>query len=59
MNDRLHFWNMLYSALVEFGDTTHLVEYWSRDEFMNIDVHAHITDEVQTREEGVMNVGTY
>ena len=39
------------SALVELGDNTRLVEYWSRDEFMNIDVHADI-DEVQLEEEG-------
>ena len=41
------------SALTELGDTARLVEYWSRDEFMNIDVHADI-DEVQLEEEGVI-----
>jgi hypothetical protein len=38
------------SALVELDDTSKLVEYWSRDEYMNIDAHADI-DEVQLEEE--------
>jgi hypothetical protein len=35
------------------GDTTNLVEYWSRDEYMNIDVHADI-DEAMLQDEGVV-----
>lgn len=37
------------SALVALGDTSRKVEYWSRDEFMNIDVHADI-DELHLEE---------
>jgi hypothetical protein len=38
------------SALVELDDTSKLVEYWSRDEYMNIDAHVDI-DEMQLEEE--------
>lgn len=39
------------SALIELGDTTKRVEYWSRDEYMNIDAHADI-DEAMLEDEG-------
>mmetsp|Transcript_25882 Transcript_25882/g.38289 ORF Transcript_25882/g.38289 Transcript_25882/m.38289 type:complete len:400 (-) Transcript_25882:4-1203(-) len=32
------------SALLEIGDESKRVEYWSRDEYMNIDVHADIDE---------------
>jgi hypothetical protein len=38
------------SALVELGDSSKLVEYWSRDKYMNIDAHTDI-DEMQLEEE--------
>ena len=38
------------SALVELDDTSKLVEYWSRDKYMNIDAHVDI-DEMQLEEE--------
>mmetsp|Transcript_44288 Transcript_44288/g.106694 ORF Transcript_44288/g.106694 Transcript_44288/m.106694 type:complete len:400 (-) Transcript_44288:23-1222(-) len=41
------------SALIEFGDNTKRVEYWSRDEYMNIDTHADI-DETMLEDEGVV-----
>lgn len=41
------------SALIELGDNTKRVEYWSRDEYMNIDVHADI-DEAMLEDEGVV-----
>lgn len=41
------------SALVEMGDTTRRVEYWSRDEYMNIDAHADI-DETMLEDDGVI-----
>ena len=41
------------SALVELDDASKLVEYWSRDEYMNIDAHADI-DEVQLEEERII-----
>lgn len=39
------------SALIEMGDNTKGVEYWSRDEYMNIDVHADI-DEAMLEAQG-------
>ncbi len=41
------------SALIEIGDTARLVEYWSRDEYMNIDAHADI-DEAMLEDEGAV-----
>lgn len=41
------------SVLLEMGDTTKLVEYWSRDEYMNIDAHADI-DETMLEDESVV-----
>lgn len=41
------------SALTELGDHTKRVEYWSRDEYMNIDAHADI-DEAMLEDEGVV-----
>jgi hypothetical protein len=38
------------SALTAMGDNTKLVEYWSRDAYMNVDAHADI-DEVMLEEE--------
>lgn len=43
--------NAIDSALLEMGDTTQRVEYWSRDEYMNIDTHADI-DEAFLEDEG-------
>ena len=39
------------SALTEMGDNTMRVEFWSREEYMNIDTHADI-DERMLEEEG-------
>ena len=39
------------SALTEMGETTKLCEYWSREEYMNIDAHADI-DEAMLEDEG-------
>ena len=41
------------SFLSEIGDPSRLVEYWSRDEYINIDVHADI-DEAMLEEEDVL-----
>ena len=41
------------SALIEMNDSTRLVEYWSRDEYMNIDAHADI-DEATLQDESVI-----
>jgi hypothetical protein len=41
------------SALSEMGDNTKRVEYWSRDEYMNIDTHADI-DEATLEDEGTV-----
>jgi hypothetical protein len=41
------------SALVELDDASKLVEYWSRDEYMNIDAHTDV-DEVQLEKEGTL-----
>ena len=41
------------SALIEMGDKTKRVEYWSRDEYMNIDAHADI-DEAFLEDEGTV-----
>jgi hypothetical protein len=43
----------LDSALIEMGDNTKRVEYWSRDNYMNIDAHADI-DEAFLEGEGVV-----
>ena len=43
--------NAIDSALTEMGDETKLVEYWSRDEYMNVDAHTDI-DEVMLEEKG-------
>ncbi len=45
--------NAIDSFLSSIGDTTSLVEYWSRDEHINIDTHADI-DEVQLMDENVI-----
>jgi len=42
--------NAIDSALTAIGDTSKKVEYWSREEYMNIDVHADI-DEIQLEEQ--------
>mmetsp|Transcript_31596 Transcript_31596/g.35918 ORF Transcript_31596/g.35918 Transcript_31596/m.35918 type:complete len:384 (+) Transcript_31596:138-1289(+) len=39
------------SALNSLGDMSRLVEYWYRDEFMNIDTHVDI-DEIELEKEG-------
>ncbi len=41
------------SALIEIGDETKRVEYWSRDEYMNIDAHADI-DEAMLEDDAVI-----
>jgi hypothetical protein len=41
------------SALIEMGDKTRRVEYWSRDEYMNIDAHTDI-DEAMLEDDGVV-----
>ena len=38
------------SALTEMGDKTKLVEYWSRDEYMNIDTHADLDESMLEQE---------
>lgn len=45
--------NAIDSALIELGDKTKRVEYWSRDEYMNIDAHADI-DEAMLEDEGLV-----
>jgi hypothetical protein len=42
--------NAIHSFLVTVNDTTKKVEYWSRDEYINIDAHADI-DEEQLQDE--------
>jgi len=46
------------SALTSLGDTSRLVEYWYRDEFMNIDTHVDI-DEIELEEEGNLRAPTF
>lgn len=41
----------IHSALTEMGDNTKRVEFWSREEYMNIDTHADI-DETMLEDEG-------
>jgi len=45
--------NAIHSFLSTLGDKTQKVEYWSRDEYINIDAHADI-DEVELEDENTI-----
>jgi hypothetical protein len=45
--------NVLDSILRQLNDTSPMVEYWSRSQYMNLDAHADI-DEDTLKEEGVL-----
>ena len=47
--------HVMDSALTAMNDTSKLVEYWSREEYMNIDAHVDI-DEERLEEEGCLAV---
>jgi hypothetical protein len=48
----------LNHLLTKLGDTSPIIEYWSRDEYMNIDAHCDI-DERQLENEGTLRYPEY
>ena len=48
----------LHSILTAIGDNNTIVEYWSRQEYMNLDVHSDI-DEVELEDDGKLRYPQY